>query len=73
MVVVLGRLPEVNDHFFCFLHVETEVVFRTPDCQVSRFLPVGSLIVVGDEAEHCGVVCKFKDVVGWEEGVQSWV
>ena len=68
MVMVLGRLPEVNDLLFCFLYVQTEVVLRTPDCQVSHFLPVGSLIVVGDEAEHCGVICKFEDVVGWAGG-----
>ena len=54
---MLGRLPEVDDHFFSFLYVQTEVVLRSPDCQVSHFLP-----------EHCGVVCKFEDVVGWAGG-----
>ena len=35
-VVVLGRLLEVDYHFFRFLYVQTEVV--------PHFLPVGSLI-----------------------------
>jgi uncharacterized protein YuzB (UPF0349 family) len=29
---------------------------------VLDFLPVGSFIIVPDQAEHCSVVCKFDDV-----------
>ncbi len=43
-------------------------------------LPVGSLIVVSDEANYCGVICKLDDGVGsmhrpavmGVEGVEEW-
>ena len=45
-----------------------------------HLLPVGRLIVVPDEADHGGVVCKLDDGVGamyrsavmGEEGVEEW-
>ena len=34
----------------CLAHVEGEVVVLAPHCQVSDLLPIGCLIVVGDQA-----------------------
>ena len=56
--------PVVHDH----LNVEGEVVVLAPHCQVSDLLPVGCLIVNGDQAYHCCAVCKLNDGVG---GVRS--
>ncbi len=40
------------------------MVLLTPFCQGTHLLSVGHLIVVGDQAYHCCVVCKFDDDVG---------
>ena len=56
--------PVVHDHLHCFAHVEGEVVVQAPHCKVSDHLPIGCLIVVGDQAYHCCVVSKLNDGVG---------
>ena len=55
---VLGpRFPVVHNHFLCLDHVE-----------VSDLLPLGCLIVVGDQAYHCCVICKLNDGAGLVRG-----
>ena len=41
--------PVVHDQILCLAHIEGEVVVLAPHCQVSD-LPIGRLIVVGDQA-----------------------
>ncbi len=56
------------------------MVLLTPFCQGTHLLSVGRLIVVGDQAYHRCVVCKFDDDVGavcsctvvCVQGVQEW-
>ncbi len=56
------------------------MVLLTPFCQGTHLLSVGHLIVVGDQAYHRCVVCKFDDDVGavcsctvmCVQGVQEW-
>lgn len=57
-------LPEVHNEFFCFCCVKQQVVVLAPRSQAIHLLPVGRLIVVLDEANHCGVVRKLDDGVG---------
>jgi len=47
-------LPEVHDHLLSLADVEREVVALAPCCQV----------LVGDETQEGGAVCKLKDGVG---------
>ena len=62
--VVLGPLfPVVHNHLLCLDHVEGEVVVLAPHSQVSDLLPIGRLIVVGDQAYHYCVISKFNDGV----------
>ena len=56
--------PEVHNHLLCLDHVEEEVVVLAPHGQVSDLLPIGCLIVVGDQAYHCCVVSKLNVGVG---------
>ena len=63
----------------CLDHVEGEVVVLAPHGQVSDLLPIGCLIVVGDQTYHCCVIGKLNDGVGVvpgcavmsEQGVQE--
>ncbi len=56
------------------------MVLLTPFCQGTHLLSVGRLIVVGYQAYHRCVVCKFDDDVGavccctvvCVQGVQEW-
>ncbi len=56
------------------------MVLLTPLCQGTHLLSVGRLIVVGDQAYHSCVVCKFDDDIGavccctvvCVQGVQEW-
>ena len=63
--VVSGVLPllfpEVHDHLHCFVDVECEFIFLTPHTEGPHLLPVGRLIVVGNQAYHCSGVCKLDD------------
>ena len=76
---VLGHpFPVVHIHLLCLDHVEGEVVVLSPHGQVSD-LPIGCLVVVGDQAYHCWVISKLNDGVGdmpgravmSEQGVQE--
>ena len=70
--------PVVHDQLLCLAHIEEEVVVLAPHCQLSD-LPIGCLIVLGDQAYHCCVVSKLNDGVGvvfgpavvGEQGVQE--
>ena len=50
----------LHNNLLCLDHVEGEVVVLASHGQVSD-LPVGCLIVVGDQAYHCCVICKLND------------
>ena len=71
--------PEVHDELLGLLSVEQQVVGVAPLSQTIHLLPVGGLIVVFDEANHRGVVCKLNDGIGTidrfavmgEEGVEE--
>ena len=61
---VLGPLfPVVHNKLLCFADIEREVVVLAPHCQFSD-LPIGRLIVVGEQAYHCCVVSKLNDGAG---------
>ena len=53
--------PDVHDHLLCFVDVEWEVIFLTPPSEGPHLLPVGCLVVFGNQAYHCSVVCKRDD------------
>ena len=57
----------LDKHLLCLAHVEGEDVVLPPHCKVSDFLPIGCLIVVGDQAHHRCVVGKVNDGVGVHE------
>ena len=50
--------------FLCLDHVEGEVVVLAPPGQVSNLLPIGCLVVVGDQAYHCCAISKLNDGFG---------
>ena len=77
---VLGLpFPVVHNHLLCLDHIEGEVVVLASHGQVSDLLPIGCLIIVGDQAYHCCVISKLNDGVGGvpgravmsEQGVQE--
>ena len=55
---------EVQDQLFSLAHIEVDVLVLPPYCQFSYHLPIGCLIVVGDQAYHCCVISKLNDGVG---------
>ena len=68
--------PVVHDQLLCLAHVEGEVVVLSPHCQFSDLLPIGCLIVVGDQATvvssaNDGVGVVFGHAVVGEQGVQE--
>ena len=71
--------PGVHNHLLSLGYIEGEVVVLATHCQVSDFLPIGCLVVVGDQAYHCCVIIKLNDGVGVlpgcavmsEQGVQE--
>ena len=56
--------PVVHNLLLCLAHVEGEVVFLAPHCQISDLLPIGCLIIVSGQAYHRYVVSKRNDGVG---------
>ena len=77
---VLGpSFPVVHNHLLYLAHIEGEVVFLVPHCQVSDLLPIGCLIVVVDQDYDCCVMSKLNDSVGvvlghivvGEQGIQE--
>ena len=71
--------PVVHNHLLSLDHIEGEVVVLAPHGQVSDHLPIGCLVVVGDQAYHCCVIGELNDGVGVvpgcavmsEQGVQE--
>ncbi len=57
-------LPEVHNKLLCLAGVKEQVIVSASCGQVLYLLPVGSLIVVFDEANHRGVIRKLDDGVG---------
>ena len=56
---VLGPpFPVVHNHLLCLDHVEGEVIVLAPHGQVFYLLPIGCLVIVGDQAYHCCVIGK---------------
>ena len=53
----------VHNHLLCLDYVEGEVFVLAPHSQVSDLLPIGCLIVVGDQAYHCCVISELNDGV----------
>ena len=70
--------PIVHNQLLCLDHIKGEIVVLAPHYQISD-LPIGCLIVVGDQAYHCCVASKLNDGVGvvlghavvGEQGVQE--
>ena len=48
--VLVPLFPVVHNHLLCIDHVEGEVVVLAPHGQGSDFLPIGCLVIVGDQA-----------------------
>ncbi len=79
---VLEKIKDKVCHntFLCLAGVKEQVIVSAPCGQVLYLLPVGSLIVVSDEANHRGVICTLDDGVGSThrpavmgvEGVEEW-
>ena len=57
--------PIVHDHLLCLAHIER----KAPHCQGSDLLPVGRLIVVGDQANHVNLMMVLESCLA----TQSWV
>ena len=53
--------PEDHNHLLCLVAVEGEVVFLKPHSECHHLLPVGCLVVVGNQAHYRCVVCKLND------------
>jgi hypothetical protein len=58
----------VHDQLLCLAEVEGEVVVLAPHCPVSDLLPIGCLIVVGDQSYHRCFISKLDDSVGVMHG-----
>jgi hypothetical protein len=63
--------PVVHDHLL-WERLLGEVVVLSPHCQVSDLLPVGCLIIVGDQAYH-SCVDNLMMVLESYLAMQSWV
>ena len=53
--------PVVHNNFLCLDHIEGEVVVLAPHSQVSDLLPIGCLVIVGDQDYHCCVIGKLTE------------
>jgi hypothetical protein len=60
--------PEVHDQLLRFVDLEGEVIFLAPLRQGPHLLPVSCLVIVGNKAYYCCVVCKLDDLVGGVHG-----
>ena len=54
--VISPPFPAVHHQLICLADIEGEVLVLAPHCQVSDLLPVGCVIVVGDQAYNAVVV-----------------
>ncbi len=59
-----GVSPEVHDHLHCFEHVKLQVVKTAQDSQLLNLLSVSRLVTILNEADQCGVICKFQELDG---------
>ena len=62
-VCSVSPFPVVRINLLCLDRVEGEVVVLAPHDQVSDLLPIGCLIIVGDQAYRCCVISNINDVV----------
>ena len=67
--------PVVHDQLLCLADSEGEVVVLAPHCQVTDLLPIGCLIVSGDQANHrllsANLMIVHGQAVIGEQGVQE--
>jgi hypothetical protein len=56
--------PVVHYQLLCLADVDGEVVDLKPHCQVYDLLPIGCLIIIGDQSYHYRVARKLEDGVG---------
>ncbi|KAI4884334.1 hypothetical protein NFI96_019146, partial [Prochilodus magdalenae] len=61
-------LPEVHYQLFGPVDVERKVILPGPVCQEADLLSVGLLVVIGDQAHSCSVICRFDDDIGAVSG-----
>ncbi len=57
-----GGSPEVHDHLHSFERFKLQVVTTAPDSQLINLLSVSRLIIVLNEVDQCGVVCKLQEL-----------
>ncbi len=57
-----GGSPEVHDHLHSFERFKLQVVKTAPDSQLLNLLSVSRLIIVLNEADQCGIVCKLQEL-----------
>ncbi len=68
MGVLTGPPPEIHYQLLGLTDVQREDVVVTLISQGAHLFSVGWYIVVGDQAYHCCVICKFEDDVGAVRG-----
>lgn len=59
--VMASTLPEVNDELLDLINVQGVIVLAAYS-QIFYLPPVGTLIIIADEVNHGGVVCKLDSV-----------
>lgn len=59
--VMASTLPEVNDELLGLINVQGVIVLAAYS-QIFYLPPVGTLIIIADEVNHGGVVCKLDSV-----------
>ena len=52
-----SHFPVVHDQLLCLALIEGEVVVLAPHCQFSDLLPIGCLVIVGDQATVVSSCC----------------
>ena len=62
--VLSPAFPVVHNHLLSLGYIEGKVVILAPSGQVSDLLPIGCLVVVGDQAYRCCVIGKLNYGVG---------
>ncbi len=59
-----GGSPEVHDHLHSFERVKLQVVKTAPENQLFNLLSISRLVIILNEADQCGVVCKLQELDG---------
>lgn len=57
-------LPEVDNYFLGFNHVQDEVVDSATAQELLHLLSLGQVVVITDETHHCSVIHEPQTVVG---------